>query len=201
MEVVGFSFTCFRYGLLGAGALAMRRSIRTGVLVSVLLSGLAAYFAGNAIAAPGQTDPGEVSTGPSEQLAQPAEAPAALERPDCVLQEGVCRSECAHHADEKRCIVRRCEPLFLQCMASLPVGKVVPLPVACMTADQEAVRRLERQGELLDADPTLFADSFNNLVRARIICRAGYSSKALSIYDEIQESMAVKRVLDNRARQ
>jgi len=60
---------------------------------------------------------------------------------------------------------------------------------------------LERQGELLDADPTLFADSFNNLVRARILCRAGYSSEALNIYDEIQESMAVKRVLDNRARQ
>jgi hypothetical protein len=175
----------------------MRRSTRTGVLVSVLLSGLAAY----AIAAPGQTDPGEVSTGPSEQLAQRAEAPAALERPDCVLQEGVCRSECAYHADEKRCIVRRCEPLFLQCTASLPVGKVVSLPVACVTADREAVRRLERQGELLDADPTLFADSFNNLVRARILCRAGYSSEALTIYDEVQESMAVKRVLDNQVRQ
>src|SRR5688572_27364125 len=71
---------------LGARVLSMRRSIRTGVLISVLLSGLAAYLAANAIAAPGQTDPGEVSTGPSAQLAQP-EAPAALERPDCVLQE------------------------------------------------------------------------------------------------------------------
>ena len=175
----------------------MRRSIRIGVLVSVLLSGLAAY----AIAAPGQTDPDEVSTGPSEQFAQPAEASTALERPDCVLQEGVCRSECAYHADEKRCIVRRCEPLFLQCTLALPVGKVVSLPVACMSADQEAVRRLERQGELLDADPTLFADSFNNLVRARIICRAGYSTEALNIYDEIQESMATKRIRDDQARQ
>jgi hypothetical protein len=175
----------------------MRRSIPTGVVLGVLLSGLAAY----ATAAPGQIDPSEVSTGPSEQFAQPAEAPAAFERSDCVLQEGVCRSECAYHADEKRCIVRRCEPLFLQCTASLPVGKVVSLPVACMTADQEAVRRLERQGELLDADPTLTTDSFNNLVRARITCRAGYFSEALNIYDEIRESMAVKRVLDNQARQ
>ena len=147
------------------------------------------------IVASGQIDPGEVSTGPSEQFAQPAEASTALERPDCVLQEGVCRSECAYHADEKRCIVRRCEPLFLQCAASLPVGKVVSLPVACMTADQE------RQGELLDADPTLFADSFNNLVRARILCRAGYSSEALNIYDEIQESMATKRIRDDQAGQ
>jgi len=148
----------------------MRRSIRTGLLLGV--------------AAPGEADPGEVSTGPSEQFAQPGEAPAAPERPDCVLQKGVCRSECASLADEKRCIVRRCEPLFLQCTASLPVGKVLSLPVACMTADQEAVRRLERQGELLDADPTLFADSLNDLVRARIGCRAGYSSEALKIYDE-----------------
>ena len=30
-------------------------------------------------------------------------------------------------------------------------------------ADQAAVRLLERQGELLDADPTLFGESFNVL--------------------------------------
>ena len=75
------------------------------------------------------------------------------------------------------------------------------LPVACMMADQEAVRRLERQGELLDADPTLFADSFNNLVRARIICRVGYSTEALNIYDEIQESLATRRIRDDQAGQ
>ena len=80
-----------------------------------------------------------------------------FERSDCVLKDAVCRSECAYNANEARCIARICEHQFLQCTASLPVGKVVSLPVACMTADQEAVRLLERQGELLDADPTLFA--------------------------------------------
>src|SRR5215471_8643089 len=55
-------------------------------------------------------------------------------------------------------------PSFEPSDPELPVGKTVALPTHCMSADQEAVRALERQGELLDADPTLFAESFNTLV-------------------------------------
>jgi hypothetical protein len=47
----------------------------------------------------------------------------------------------------------------------------------------------------------LFAESFNALVRARIACRAGYPGEALNIYDEIQESMATKRLRDDQAGQ
>ena len=173
----------------------MRKLIRAGIVLSVLLPAVAAHAA----APTDRSDPGE--TPYSEPLGQDATVPPAFERSDCVLQEAVCRSECTHHGDEKRCIVNRCEPMLLRCTASLPVGKVVSLPAACVPADQEAVRRLERQGELLDADSTLFADSFNALVRARIACRAGYFGEALNIYDEIQESMATKRIKDDQARQ
>jgi hypothetical protein len=174
----------------------MRRLIQAGFLLSALLTAVAAHAA----APTDQADQAESPTGFAEPLDQAA-APPAFERSDCVLHEAVCRSECAHHGDEKRCIISRCEPQFLRCTASLPVGKVVSLPAACVPADQEAVRRLERQGELLDADSTLFAESFNALVRARIACRAGYFREALNIYDEIQESMATKRVRDDQARQ
>ena len=174
----------------------MRRLIQAGFLLSALLTAVAAHAA----APTDQADQAESPTGFAEPLDQAA-APPVFERSDCVLHEAVCRSECAHHGDEKRCIVNRCEPQFLRCTASLPVGKVVSLPAACVPADQEAVRRLERQGELLDADSTLFAESFNALVRARIACRAGYFREALNIYDEIQESMDTKRVRDDQARQ
>ena len=170
----------------------MRRLIRAGILLSVLLPAVAVHAA----APIDPTDPAETAS--SEPLGQAA---AALERSDCVLQEAVCRSECTHHGDEQRCIMNRCEPQLLRCTASLPVGKVVSLPAACMPADQEAVRRRERQGELLDADATLFAESFNALVRARIACRAGYFGDALNIYDEIRESMATRRIRDDQARQ
>jgi hypothetical protein len=40
----------------------------------------------------------------------------------------------------------------------------------------------------------LFADSYNTLIRARIACRAGDNSKALSLYDEILEGMRDKLV-------
>jgi hypothetical protein len=176
--------------------MAMGRLIQAGFLLSALLTAVAAHAA----APTDQADQAESPTGFAEPLDQAA-APPAFERSDCVLHEAVCRSECAHHGDEKRCIISRCEPQFLRCTASLPVGKVVSLPAACVPADQEAVRRLERQGELLDADSTLFAESFNALVRARIACRAGYFREALNIYDEIQESMATKRVRDDQARQ
>ena len=174
----------------------MRQLIHAAVLLSLLLPAAAVHAA-----AP--TDP----TQPTETTALPAEPPGAdaaapaFERSDCVLQEAVCRAACADHGDEQRCILRQCEPQFLRCTASLPVGKVVSLPAACVPADQEAVRRLERQGELLDADSTLFADSFNALVRARIACRAGYFADALNIYDEIQESLATRRVQDEQAQQ
>ena len=174
----------------------MRALIHAGILLSVLLPAVAAHAA----APTDQADQAEPPTGLAEPLDQAA-APPAFERSDCVLHEAVCRSECAHHGDEKRCILNRCEPELLRCTASLPVGKVVSLPAACVPADQEALRRLERQGELLDADSTLFAESFNALVRARIACRAGYFREALNIYDEIQESMATKRVRDDQARQ
>ena len=185
-------FHAFPYEM--PGSITMRHLIRAAILLSLLLPAVAAHAA-----AP--TDPTDRAETPSsEPLGQAAAAPT-LERSDCVLQEAVCRSECAHHGDEQRCLVNRCEPQLLRCTASLPVGKVVSLPAGCIPADQEAVRRLERQGELLDADATLFADSFNALVRARIACRAGYFGEALNIYDEIQESMATKRIRDDQARQ
>jgi hypothetical protein len=174
--------------------MTVRKPIRAGIVLSMLLSAVAVHAA----APTDQTDP--AATPYTEPLGQEAAAPT-FERSDCVLQEAVCRSECAHHGDEQRCIVNRCEPRLLRCTASLPVGKVVSLPAACVPADEAAVRRLERQGELLDADATLFADSFNALVRARIACRAGYFGDALNIYDEIRESMATKRIRDDQARQ
>jgi hypothetical protein len=76
----------------------------------------------------------------------------------------------------------------------LPHGKSPSLPVPCWSVDQEAFQRLKRQGELLDADPILFAESYNTLIRARIACRAGDNSKALRLYDEILEGMRDKLV-------
>ena len=172
----------------------MKHLIRTGIVLSVLLAAVAAHAA-----AP--TDPTEPAETPSSQPLDQATAAPALERSDCVLQEAVCRAACADLDDEKRCVMRNCEPQLLRCTASLPVGKTVTLPAASVPADQEAVRRLERQGELLDADSSLFADSFNALVRARISCRAGYFGEALNIYDEIKESLATKRIRDDQARQ
>jgi hypothetical protein len=81
---------------------------------------------------------------------------------------------------------------------ALPVGKAPALATNCVSADQEAQRRIERQGEMLDVDPVLFAESYNALIRARIACRAGLLSQALSLYDEIQESLREKLVPDNR---
>src|SRR5262245_41755328 len=175
----------------GLGRIAMKHLIRAGIVLSVLLAAVAAEAA-----AP--TEPAETPAVSAEPFEEATAAPA-FERSDCVLQEAVCRAACADHGDEKRCIVSRCEAQFLRCTGALPVGKVVSLPAACVPADQEAVRRLERQGELLDADATLFTDSFNALVRARISCRAGYFAEALSIYDEIKESLATKRIRDDQA--
>src|SRR5262249_55405831 len=93
----------------------------------------------------------------------------------------------------------RASPPFEPGDPALPVGKSVALPKTCVAADQEAVRAIERQGERLDADPTLFAESFNTLIRARIACRAGQVSGALNFYDEIGESLREKVVPERRA--
>jgi hypothetical protein len=174
----------------------MKHLIRAGVVLSVLLAAVAAQAA----APTDPTEPAEAPAVSAEPFEEAAAAPA-FERSDCILQEAVCRAACADHGDEKRCIVSRCEAQFLRCTGALPVGKVVSLPAACVPADQEAMRRLERQGELLDADATLFAESFNALVRARIACRAGYFAEALNIYDEVKESLATKRIRDDQAGQ
>ena len=87
------------------------------------------------------------------------------------------------------------------CLATLPLGKSPSMPIACRSVDQDAFQRLERQGEVLDADPTLFAESYNILIRARIACRAGDHAKALSLYDEIMEGMREKPVPGEAASQ
>src|SRR6188768_503047 len=111
--------------------MAMRRLIRAGILLSVLLPAVAVHAAAPA-------DPTDPTETPSAEPLRQAAATPTFERSDCVLQEAVCRSECAHHGDEQRCLVNRCEPQLLRCTASLPVGKVVSLPAACVPADQEA---------------------------------------------------------------
>jgi hypothetical protein len=82
---------------------------------------------------------------------------------------------------------------------TLPVGKTVSLPPDCIEADQNAVRRLERHGELLDLEPTLFAEAYNTLIKARIACRAGSVTAALNFYDEIEESLREKVVPNDAA--
>jgi hypothetical protein len=135
----------------------------------------------------------ELSDAVGRQAAEEHDEPV-FEREDCKVAEALCRSECVSAADAAPCAATLCAPAFQECVRSLPVGKTVSLPVACVEADQSAFRALERQGELLDADPTLFAESYHTFIRARIACRAGFVSKALNSYDEIRESLAVKTV-------
>jgi pentatricopeptide repeat protein len=93
----------------------------------------------------------------------------------------------------------RASPPFEASDPALPVGKSVALPTPCVAADREASGAIEQQGERLDADPTLFAESFATLIRARIACRAGRVSDALNLYDEIRESLREKAVPDELA--
>lgn len=117
-----------------------------------------------------------------------------FERADCVAEDALCRSQCARGAERRVCVADRCAAHLAQCLASLPVGRSPSLPLTCMLADRSAVQQLERQGELLDMDPTLFAESYHALIRARIACRAGLLSAALDHYGEIRESLEVKLV-------
>jgi hypothetical protein len=119
-----------------------------------------------------------------------------FERNDCVVKDAICRSECSAR---RACVADHCEAQAARCLGSLPTGKTPSLPLVCILEDQEAVRRMERQGEVLDMDPTLFADSYHALIRARIACQAGLFPEALNFYDEIRESLREKPVLDNRA--
>jgi hypothetical protein len=70
----------------------------------------------------------------------------------------------------------------------------VSLPAACVVQDREAVLRIEKRGELLDANPALFVVAYNTLVKARISCRAGIFSKALAFYDEVIASLAERAI-------
>ena len=127
-----------------------------------------------------------------QELSETDAALAGLERSDCLAEDRICRQQrmgSDGEADNASCSSR-----LMLCLAALPVGRSPPLPAACMSMDQEAFRRLEQQGELLDADPTLFAESFVTLIRARIACRAGDHTKAFNLYDEIAESMRQKLV-------
>jgi hypothetical protein len=168
--------------------------------VILVIAALGLFAAHGAAGATPLADNDEVSrpadTLPAETIA-PASTSSQFEHSDCAAQDALCRAACAA-TDQDKCL-DRCVPQLAQCLAALPVGKSVALPTACLPADQEAVRRIERQGELLDADPTLFAESFSTLVRARIACRAGRASDALNFYDEIHESLREKAVPDTRA--
>ena len=117
-----------------------------------------------------------------------------IERSDCRLENAVCRSECIPGASKQKCGADPCATRLMHCLATLPLGKSPSLPMACTAADQQAFRRLERQGELLNADPALFAESYRTLIRARIACRAGDQVRALGLYDEVVESMREKRM-------
>lgn len=139
----------------------------------------------------------EVARQPDTILHEAVETNAAfseIERRDCLVGDAVCRSECGPGMGRRECDVVPCSSRLELCLATLPLGKFPSLPMACRPVDQEAFQRLERQGELLDADPTLFAESYRTLIRARIACRAGDHAKALNLYDEILESMREKPV-------
>lgn len=129
---------------------------------------------------------------PPEANATDAAFPA-FERSDCATENAACRSRCSANPTARDCGSDPCTSELMLCLAHLPLGKSPSLPMACRSSDQDAYHRLERQGELLDADPTLFAESYNALIRARIACRAGNYGRALDLYDEIMESMAEKR--------
>lgn len=122
-----------------------------------------------------------------------------FDRSDCKVEDAVCRSECVPRAGRHECDADPCSSRLMRCLATPPLGKSPSLPVACKAPDEEAFRLLERQGELLDADQTLFTESYNSLIRARIACRAGNHAKALNLYDEIMESMRDKPVASEAA--
>jgi len=120
------------------------------------------------------------SSGESDEVARPQESMPQEVIGDNAAFAGIERSDCFAEG--------------ATCLATLPLGKSPSLPLACGSADQAAFQRLERQGELLDADPTLFAESYRTLIRARIACGAGNTTRALNLYDEIMESMHEKPV-------
>jgi hypothetical protein len=164
------------------------------VIVTLLMSGSAhatASLQDEAASPPSDMMPAETI--------EPARASPRFDRSDCAAQEALCRADCTGAAEKRACL-DRCTPQLAHCLSALPVDKTVTLPASCRAADQEAVHAIERQGELLDADPTLFAESFATLVRARIACRAGLTSDALDFYDEIRESLREKVVPDGLAR-
>jgi len=129
-----------------------------------------------------------------EETNQIDAALSGIERSDCLIEDAVCRSECIPGASKRECGADPCPSRLMLCLATLPLGKSPSLPTICSSADQQAFQRLERQGELLDADPVLFAESYTTLIRARIACRAGDPTKALNLYDEVLESMREKLV-------
>jgi hypothetical protein len=116
----------------------------------------------------------------------------AFERPDCELQQAVCASNCYYSADQQVCISASCDPGFKACIALLPFGAVASLPAACISSDQVASRLIEQQVMILDIDPTLLADAYITLIKARITCRAGLFDNALRFYDEIETALQRK---------
>jgi hypothetical protein len=125
---------------------------------------------------------------------EPDGASFGFERSDCLLGDAICRSECGSVRSRRECDADPCSSRLALCLATLPLGKFASLPMTCRPVDQDAFQRLERQGELLDADPVLFAHSYRTFIRARIACRAGNHEKALVLYDEVLESMREKQV-------
>jgi hypothetical protein len=106
-----------------------------------------------------------------------------IERPDCLLEADLCRSNCYYADDEQQCAIRECEPQLKLCIASLPFGAPASLPAACSPADQSAFRKL---GPPLDIDPKLLAGAQDALIRARISCKAGFFDHGLRLYQEIE---------------
>ena len=165
--------------------------IQTGALCALAL--IACWSAACAVPA-GESD--ELVRQPSILQQEAVEANptvSGIGRSDCLAGASFCQSECASRTGRDECEIDPCSPGLEPCLAILPVGKSPSLPIACIPLDREAFQRLERQGELLDADPTLFAESYRTLIRARIACKAG-DAKALNLYDEILESLQEKLV-------
>jgi hypothetical protein len=127
-----------------------------------------------------------------ESGTQESASSPAFQRPDCELEQAVCTSDCYYSADQQVCISASCDPAFKACIAVLPFGAVASLPAACISSDQAAFRLIEQQGVILDMDPTLLAEAYITLIKARIACRAGLFDDALHFYDEIETALQRK---------
>lgn len=113
-----------------------------------------------------------------------------IERSECLAQHASCKPAAmttATRGDD-------CGSRLHQCLTTLPLGARPSLPPNCMSIDRNAFSGLERQGELLDADPRLLNESYISLIRARIACRAGDYQKAHNLYEEILEGVRRKPV-------